>query len=83
MSQTTEATGPPSIKEVLSVRPQPPGTGVPQECLLSWALGPELSEAGVPRGGIRMHLGGTTREQFQGHLQASALTLRWRQTVSP
>lgn len=55
-----------------------------QESLLSQALGPEVrTETGIPWWGTKTHWGGTAKEQCQGHLQASALTLRWRKTELP
>lgn len=65
---------------MLSVRPQSLGPGVPQESLLSWSLDPEVS---CQRLGFQNGESRTAREQSQGHLQASTLTLRWRQNVPP
>lgn len=63
----------------MGLRPQPPGTGAPQESLPSWALG---AEAGTDRDwdstmGNQDTLGRNgQRTSAKGHLQASALTLR-------
>lgn len=68
-------------KEVmLSMRPPPPGTGVPLESLLSWSRDPEV-RAGRDWDCTTQNLdalGETTRQRFQGHLWASDVTLRWK-----
>lgn len=68
-------------KEVmLSMRPPPPGTGVPLESLLSWSRDPEV-RAGRDWDCTTQNLdalGETTRQRFQGHLRASDMTLRWK-----